>query len=157
MSGVALGTRMMNERKRFEYAWWTHIFSKTEKKNLRFQDIRIGVDEVSKLLFFTVPNLWKNSLRSSSLRSSTEASFCRREGEGQEKRKRAGHDGKGKEKREACSCLFPLPIFPPRAFYFSIFLGYPAEASAEERAVTQQIPTDEKIVFFSCWLESPTH
>jgi len=33
LSGVALGTRMMDERKRFEYAWWTQdIFSKTDKK-----------------------------------------------------------------------------------------------------------------------------
>ena len=60
--------------------------------------------------------------------SSAEASLCCREAGDQEKdllergrrkRERAGHDGKGKERREATA----FSLFPsfPRAFYFSIY------------------------------------
>ena len=117
------------------------------EKNLRFKDIRIRVDEVSKLLLFSVPNLSKNSLYSSSLRSPTEASPLFIVGRARDKEKESARGTMGRE-REACSRLFPLPIFPPRAFCFSTLLWYPAGASTEERAVTQQIPTDEKIVSF---------
>ena len=54
-------------------------------------------------------------------------------GWGERKREHAGHDGKGEERREA-----PSSHCPPRAYYFLIIViflkGYPAGASAEERA-----------------------
>ena len=57
-------------------------------------------------------------------------------GWGERKRERAGHDGKGEERREAPP--FPSSHRSPRAFYFCRLLifwwGYPAGASAEERA-----------------------
>ena len=59
--------------------------------------------------------------------SSAESSLCCGEA-GEKKRKRAGHDGKGKDRRQA-SPPFPSSHRPPRAFYFSIiaiFIGVPS-------------------------------
>ena len=113
LSRVTLETRMVDERKRFEYAWWTHIFSKTEKSDLRFQ--RYGWTRSEN--FCCLRSLICRKVFPVAPLSSTGASFYRREGEGDGKRKRA------------------------------ILLGYPAGppagASTEERAVAQQIPTDE--------------
>ena len=66
--------------------------------------------------------------------SYAEASLYRREDWRERKRKRAGDDGKGKEK----NCLFPFSIAPRglSIFRFLLFLlGYQAGASAEERGL----------------------
>ena len=58
-------------------------------------------------------------------------------GWGEGKRKRAGDDGKGKERKRGLSaCHFPLPIVPRALSFFRLLqfllLGYSAGASAEE-------------------------
>ena len=68
--------------------------------------------------------------------SSAESSLYRREGWREGKRNREGDNGKGKEKK-----LLPFQSFshrPPRAIFrlLLFLLGYPAGASAEERAFT---------------------
>ena len=63
--------------------------------------------------------------------SSPEASFCPREAGERERRKRAGDDGKGKERKRG---LFALPIGSPRAFKFSIiaiFIWLPSGSHCE--------------------------
>lgn len=64
-----------------------------------------------------------------------EASFCPREAGERERRKRAGDDGKGKERKRG---LFPLPIAPRALLSFRLLLflfGYPVRATAKERVV----------------------
>ena len=61
------------------------------------------------------------------------------------KRKRAGHDGKGKQREEAFTRLFPLSIVPWALSIFLLLLfllGYPSGISAEERVFpSSQKPT----------------
>ena len=50
-------------------------------------------------------------------------------GWGERKRERAGNDGKGEERRESFSRLFPVPIIPRALSIFSIiaiFIGIPS-------------------------------
>ena len=67
-------------------------------------------------------------------------------GWGERKRECAGHDEKGKEKREASgSCLFPLPIVPGALSIFSIitiFRGIPSRSlcGGERESVGNSTP-----------------
>ena len=67
--------------------------------------------------------------------SSAEASVCPRETGEREGRKRAGDDGKARERKQG---LFPLPITPRALSSFRLLLflfGYPVGATAKERVV----------------------
>ena len=58
---------------------------------------------------------------------------------GERKRQRAGHDGKGNERREA-PAFFLFPSSSARFLFFRLLLflyGYPTGASAEERVLVQ--------------------
>ena len=70
--------------------------------------------------------------------SSAESSLYRREDWREGKRNREGDDGMGKEKKLPPFQSFRSSHRPPRAIFrlLVFLLGYPAGASAEERAFT---------------------
>ena len=132
-------------------------FFENGEKNLRFKDIQIRVDEVSKLLLFTVPNLSKNSLHSSSLRSPTEASPLFIVGRAREKEKESAWDTMGREKRGLLP-PFPSSHLPPPRFLFFDFIVIPSGSPCGGESRNSTNPNRwENRFFFSCWLESPTH
>ena len=93
--------------------------------------------------------------------SSAEASlYCREAfvlwgGWGERKRERAGHDGKGEERREAPAVSL-FPSSPARFLFFRLLIfswGYPAGASAEERAPLAQIgELARRLAFSARWI-----
>ena len=70
--------------------------------------------------------------------SSAEVSLCRREAGEKEKSKRAGQDGREKERKLT---LFPSSYLPPRAYYFSIsaiFIEIPGSRLATSRPLGER-------------------
>ena len=79
--------------------------------------------------------------------SSAESSLYRREDWREGKRNREGDDGMGKEKKLPPFQSFRSSHRPPRAIFrlLVFLLGYPAGASAEERAFTSNFFDNVKL------------